>query len=184
MAGSLRQWSLNRALLRAAAAVAPERITVEVFELAEVPPYNGDLDESLGGGPDPHSVRELKDRVEAADALLLICPEYNWGPSGVLKNAIDWISRPAGSSPLAHKPIALAGASPGPAGTGRAQLALRQNLLSTKSYVLQEPEVQLGGAGKLFDEQLELVDEQSRELVVQQLDALAEWTQRHARAAA
>ncbi|HMC08148.1 MAG TPA: NAD(P)H-dependent oxidoreductase [Actinomycetota bacterium] len=175
MAGSLRRRSFNRALLREASELSPEDIRVDIFELAPVPPYNADLDESLGGGPYPQPVRELREGVDRSDAVLMVVPEYNWGPSGVLKNAVDWLSRPAGSSPLYEKPLALAGASPGPAGTGRAQLQLRQNLLSTNSFVLQTPTVQLGHAGSRFDEDLRLVDEEARRLVRRQLNALRDW---------
>ena len=129
MAGSLRRRSYNRALLRAAAKLAPAGVEVEVFELGELPLYNADLDETRGGGPYPQPVAALREKVIAADALLLAVPEYNWGPSGVIKNAVDWVSRPSGKSPLAYKPVALMGAAPGPAGTGRGQLQLRQNLL-------------------------------------------------------
>jgi chromate reductase len=179
IAGSLSRRSFNRALLRAAADLAPDGIEVEVFELAGVPLYDADLDESLGGGPFPERVRELRDGVVGADALLLAVPEYNWGPSGVTKNAIDWVSRPAGRSPLAEKPVALIGASPGPAGTGRAQLQLRQNLLSTNSFVLQSPVVQLAGARERFDAEGRLVDEDARELLGATLSALRDWALRH-----
>jgi chromate reductase, NAD(P)H dehydrogenase (quinone) len=178
IAGSLRQRSFNRALLRAAVGLAPEVMRLEVFDLGPVPVYNSELDENYGGGPYPDAVAELRARVDAADALLIVTPEYNWGPPGVTKNAVDWMSRPVGTSPLANKPVALAGTSPGPAGTGRAQLQLRQHLLSTNSYVLQQPMVQLGSAATLFDDNLDLVDEAARDLVRRQLTALVEWTAR------
>jgi chromate reductase len=175
IAGSLRERSFNRALLRTAVDLAPDGMRIEPFDLAAVPVYNSDRDENYGGGPYPEAVAELRARVDAADALLIVSPEYNWGPSGVTKNAIDWMSRPIGTCPLASKPVALAGASPGPAGTGRAQLQLRQHLLSTNSFVLQQPVVQLGGAASLFDDNLDLVDEPARALVRTQLIALTEW---------
>jgi len=179
LAGSLGRRSYNRALLAAAAESAPEGIVVDVFDLTDLPLYNPDLDELLpGGGPSPQPVAELVERVESADALLLVSPEYNWGPSGVIRNALDWVSRPAGASPLFEKPVALAGASPGPAGTGRGQLQLRQNLLSSGSFVLQHPVVQVGDARSRFDERLELVHEPTRELVQEQLGALREWALR------
>jgi chromate reductase, NAD(P)H dehydrogenase (quinone) len=184
IAGSLSKRSFNRALLRAAAGLAPDGIEVEIFELAGVPPYDADLDESLDGGPFPERVRELHDAVVAADAVLLAVPEYNWGPSGVMKNAIDWVSLPTGPSPLAEKPVALIGTSPGPAGTGRAQLQLRQNLLATNSFVLQSPVVQLGGARERFDGDGHLVDEDARELLAGTLRALRDWAVRHRPAAA
>lgn len=178
MAGSLGRGSHNRALLAAAAELAPDGIVVDSFDLAPLPLYNPDLDELLGGGPFPAPVAELVERITSADALLLVSPEYNWGPSGVLRNALDWVSRPAGASPLFEKPIALAGVSPGPAGTGRAQLQLRQNLLSTNSLVLQDPVVQVGQAKSRFDEYGRLTDEPTRELVREQLVALREWALR------
>jgi chromate reductase, NAD(P)H dehydrogenase (quinone) len=178
IAGSLRRRSLNRALLRAAVELAPEGMRIEVFDLVAIPLYNADLDESLDGGPYPEAVADLRARVESAGAVLMTVPEYNWGPTGVLKNAVDWLSRPAGASPLANKPMALAGASPGPAGTGRAQLQLRQNLLSTNSYVLQKPLVQIGGGTARFDDDLRLVDAATRDLVRSQLVALMDWAAR------
>lgn len=180
IAGSLRAGSFNRALLRAAVELAPAGVEVEPFDLRDVPLYDGDSDEALGGGAYPERVRVLREAVTGADALLLAVAEYNWGPSGVLKNAIDWASRPAGRSPLAEKPVALMGASPGPAGTGRAQLQLRQHLLSTNSYVLQAPQVQLGGARERFDDAGRLVDDDARALVTALLEALRAWTRRHA----
>ena len=179
LAGSLGRRSYNRALLAAAVQLAPAGIEVSEFELSEVPMYNPDYDEHLGGGgPFPAAVDELVERVSAADALLLVSPEYNWGPSGVLKNALDWVSRPVGASPLFEKPVALAGVSPGPAGTGRAQLQLRDHLLSTNSYVLQQPVVQVGDGKRRFDSELRLTDEETQNLVVAQLEALRDWARR------
>lgn len=179
MAGSLRSLSFNRALLRTMAELAPDGISIDIFGLGSVPLYNADLDESVGGGPYPEAVRDLRAAVEQADAVLLATPEYNWGPSGVLKNAIDWLSRPAGASPLNQKPIALAGVSKGGSGTGRGQLQLRQNLLATNSYVLQRPAIQIGNAKDHFDEHLRLVDEDLRNRICDQLIALREWSRRH-----
>ena len=179
MAGSLGRRSYNRALLAAAAEAAPAGIEVSSLDLAELPMYNPDFDEHLGGGgPFPAPVEELVERVSAADALLLVTPEYNWGPSGVIKNALDWVSRPVGASPLFEKPVALAGVSPGPAGTGRAQLQLREHLLSTNSYALQRPVVQVGDGRRRFDSEMRLVDEDVRALLAAQLEALREWARR------
>lgn len=183
LAGSLGRRSYNRALLAAAVELAPEGIEVETFDLAAVPLYNPDLDERVtGGGPYPVAVSALVSRVIDADGILLVSPEYNWGPSGVIKNALDWISRPAGGSPLFEKPVALAGVSPGPAGTGRAQLQLRDHLLSTNSYVLQQPVVQVGDGKTRFDDELRLTHGPIRALLVAQLEALREWAARHAQA--
>ena len=177
-AGSLRRRSFNRALLRAAVSLAPAHVAIEALDLAEIPVYNADLDETQGGGPYPQAVAALRERVRRADAVWIAVPEYNWGPSGVTKNVVDWLSRPVRSAPLTDKPVAIAGVSPGPAGTGRAQLQLRMNLLSINCYVLQTPFVQVGGAAARFDDDLRLVDEPTRELVRNQLAALAEWTAR------
>ncbi len=178
MAGSLRRRSYNRALLRAAAKLAPAGVEVEVFELGELPLYNADLDETRGGGPYPEPVAALREKVIAADALLLAVPEYNWGPSGVIKNAVDWVSRPSGKSPLAYKPVALMGASPGPAGTGRGQLQLRQNLLATSSLILPRPLVHLGDCKRRFDDDLELSDEEAHGLLGELLTELKAWGER------
>lgn len=179
MAGSLGRRSRNRALLAAASELAPDGISVATFDVGRLPLYNPDDDELLpGGGPSPDVVCELVEQVRAADGLLLVSPEYNWGPSGVIRNALDWVSRPAGASPLAAKPVALAGVSPGPAGTGRGQLQLRQNLLSADAFVLQQPVVQVGDAKRRFDEDLRLIDEPTRELLHDQLAALREWALR------
>jgi chromate reductase len=149
------------------------------FAIAGLPAYDADLDETFDAGPYPAAVRDLRHAVTEADAMLIVSPEYNWGPPGFSKNALDWLSRPAGHSPLHRKPIALMGASPGPAGTMRGQLQLRQNLTAVRSYPLPEPDVYLGRAAGLFDDSLGLVDERSQTLVRAQLEALIEWTMRH-----
>lgn len=120
--GSLRSGSYNRALLRAARELAPEGMGIDTFELHDVPPYNGDV-EAEG---DPRPVVALKQAIREADALLIATPEYNRGLPGVLKNAIDWASRPPLASPLARKPAAVMGASTGMGGTARAQEQLRR----------------------------------------------------------
>jgi chromate reductase len=177
IAGSLRERSYNRALLRAAARLAPDGVELSIFDLASIPVYNQDLDDP-SDGLTPASVLELRAAIRDADALLISTPEYNWGPSGVIKNAIDWASRPAATSPLVHKAVALMGTAPGPAGTGRAQLQLRQSFTFTRSYVLVEPVVALGGAADLFDEELELVDEQAQAAVRALVEALVRWAER------
>jgi chromate reductase, NAD(P)H dehydrogenase (quinone) len=173
--GSLRARSFNRALLRAAAGLVPAGATFEIVELHDVPPYDDDRDENRGGHDTPAAVTRLRERCAAADAMVLASPEYNWGPSGVMKNAIDWLSRPPRESPLHHKAVALMGCSGGPAGTGRAQLQLRQHLQYLTSYVLPEPQVQLGFSRERFDDELRLVDEEAVRLVAEQLEALVRW---------
>src|SRR5262245_65082316 len=122
VAGSLRLGSLNRALLRAAVARAPEGMAIETFDLIDVPLYNGDV-EAAG---DPPGVAAFKDAIRAADAVLFVTPEYNHGVPGVMKNAVDWASRPARDAALNGKPVGIIGASPGQVGTARGQSQLRQ----------------------------------------------------------
>jgi chromate reductase len=139
--------------------------------LLPIPPYNADV-EAAG---DPAPVRELKERIRTADALLIATPEYNCSVPGVLKNAIDWASRPPTDSPLNHEPIALMGASPGGFWTVRSQLALRQVFLFTKSYVLPEPEVHVSTAAEKFDAESNLTDDRTRENIRTLVAALVEW---------
>ena len=175
--GSLRRASYNHALLRAAAALVPEGMELEIFPLHDVPVYDEDHDQFRGGSDTPRAVLELRERMRAADAVVLSTPEFNWGPSGVMKTALDWVSRPPAESPLRHKAVALMGCSGGPAGTGRAQLQLRQHLQSLKAYTLPEPEVQLGHQRERFDEELRLIDEETAELLHAQMAALRRWAQ-------
>jgi chromate reductase len=175
LAGSLRRESYNRALLRAAAGLAPPGVTVGVFErLGEIPPYNDDT--RLRGLPDP--VADLWQAIAAADALLVATPEYNYGVPGVLKNALDWVSRPPAESPLRHRPVAIMGASTGSFGTARAQLALRQTFQCVESYVLLKPEVMVFRAAERFDDAGELADESTRDQVAQLVEALLAWARR------
>lgn len=172
--GSLRRASYNLGLLRAAQAVAPEGVAVEIATLHDIPLYNQDED---AAGP-PAAVQALKARIRAADALLIATPEYNYSIPGVLKNAIDWASRPPAETPLRHKPIALVGASAGQFGTVRAQLALRQVFVFTESYVLPKPELMVPAAASKFDAAGNLLDEDIRERLRGVLGALVEWARR------
>jgi chromate reductase len=125
----------------------------------------------------PPPVEDLRARIKAADALLIVTPEYNYSIPGVLKNAIDWASRPP-EQPFNGKPIALMGASVGALGTARAQYHLRQSFVFMNGLVLNQPEVMIGAAGTRFDEQGKLVDEKSRELITALLIGLRDWTLR------
>lgn len=171
IAGSLRKASFNRAALRAAVELAPPDAAVETFELDGIPPYNEELDKAP-----PAAVVELKRRVRAADALLFVTPEYNYSVPGVLKNAIDWGSRPYGDSAWAGKPAAIMGASAGNLGTARAQYHLRQIFVFLDVLALNKPEVMIGNAASRFDASGRLTDEPTREHVVKLLAALATWT--------
>ena len=175
IAGSLRAGSYNRALLRAASEVAPAGVELKIFDgLAAIPGYNADV-EAKG---DPEPVVAFKAAIRDADALLIATPEYNYGVPGVLKNAIDWASRPPGKSVLNRKPAALMGATPGSTGTARAQLALRQSFVFTETYVLLRPEVLIARAHEKFDADGRLTDERTRQSVGQLVAALVDWTRR------
>lgn len=174
IAGSLRPASYNRALLHAAGELAPEGMEITPFDLAPIPLYNADLD----GEIKPEPVVALKSAISQADALLFVTPEYNHGIPGVLKNAIDWASRPVGRSPLAGKPAAIMGATRGMWGTIRAQVQLRQVLAATKTQVLLKPEVLVPRVQDKFDGEGRLSDEGTCEFVRELLKALADWTLR------
>jgi chromate reductase len=175
IAGSLRAGSYNRALLRAAVALAPEGLEIVVFDrLGEIPLYNADV-EAQG---DPEGVVALKAAIREADALLVVTPEYNYGVPGVLKNAVDWASRPPSKSVLEGKPTAIMGATPGRGGTARSQLALRQSFVFTRTPVLPGPEVLVGEASQKFSDEGELRDEATRKFVHELLERLARWTDR------
>jgi chromate reductase len=174
IAGSLRKASFNRALLRAAQELAPKEMEITVFDLAPIPSYNEDVEKQ--GDPEP--VAALKEAIRAADALLIVSPEYNYGIPGVLKNAIDWASRPPGKSPLNGKPAAIMGASAGMGGTIRMQLSLRQTFLFTETPVMLRPEVYVAKAQEKFDADLRLTDEKTREFVGKLLAALVPWAQK------
>lgn len=171
IAGSLRRDSLNKKALRAAQALAPEGVSVEIHDIAAIPLFNADV---LAEGFPP-AVQALREAIAAADAVLIATPEYNFSIPGVLKNAIDWASRPP-DQPFAGKPVAILGASPGRVGTARAQYHLRQMLVFLDAHALNKPEVMIGGAGEVFDEAGEMVDEATRGFVRDQLVALAAWT--------
>ena len=173
ISGSLRAGSFNTALLREAATMAPDGMTLELYDrMSELPLYNEDV--RLAGSPE--AVDELKQRVADADAVLFATPEYNFAPSGVLKNAIDWVSRPSAESPFQRKPAAVLGAG-GRMGTVRAQLVLRQILLECGCLVMGKPEVWVQFAGRCFDEQGKLTDEPTRDQLALFMHELGRWTQ-------
>jgi len=174
VAGSLRRASYNRSLLHAARDLAPPGMSLRTFELDAIPLYNADV-EAAG---DPGPVAAFKQAVREADALLVATPEYNYGVPGVLKNAIDWASRPPGKSPLAGKPAAILGASMGQGGTIRAQLQLRQAFLFTEVYALLKPEVAIPRCQEKFDAEGRLTDEATRGQLRKLLEALRDWTLR------
>ncbi|MEZ4365635.1 MAG: NAD(P)H-dependent oxidoreductase [Kofleriaceae bacterium] len=171
LAGSLRARSFNRAALRAAQELAPADVTITTFDLDGLPGYNDDLEASPQA-----QVVALRDAIRAADAILIASPEYNYSIPGVLKNALDWGSRPAGKSAWRGKPCALFGASMGRLGTARMQYHLRQVLVALDMHALNRPEVMIAGAGDKFDDDLRLTDEPTRKLVGELVSGLASWT--------
>jgi chromate reductase len=173
IAGSLRRASYNRMALRAAGELLPAGASLDAFDLPDLPGFDQDQEKEP-----PAAVVELKRRVRAADAVLFVTPEYNFSVPGVLKNAIDWGSRPFGDSAWARKPAAILSASVGAFGGARAQYHLRQILVSLDMPTLGMPEVAIGAAHKRFDESGKLTDETSRKLVAQLLEGLAAWTRK------
>lgn len=171
ISGSLRQGSYNSAALRAAQLLAPEDARVEIFDLNDIPPFNQDEEQRP-----PSKVSELKTGVRAADAILFVTPEYNYSIPGVLKNAIDWASRPYGDSAWEDKPVAIMGASVGALGTARAQYHLRQVFVFLNMHALNLPEVMISNAAQRFDGQGNLTDQTSQELIRQLLKNLVAWT--------
>lgn len=171
IAGSLRHGSYNRGLIRAAVDLVPAGVRLTMHELGDLPMFNADVEAQ--GDPDP--VRRLKETIGAADALLIATPEYNRCVPGVLKNAIDWASRPARQSVLTNKPVAIMGATTGGGGTARAQAHLRDGLGYTNGLVLPQPEVLVPFAASRFDEDGNLTDDQTKDAIRDLLLALAEW---------
>lgn len=173
IAGSLRRASYNRAALRAAAQLVPEGATLDVFDIEGLPGFSEDEE-----GQPPEKVTELKRRVREADAILFVTPEYNYSIPGVLKNAIDWASRPYGDSAWDGKPAAVMGASVGTLGTARAQYHLRQVMVFLNMFPVNKPEVMIGNAQERFDADGNLTDEDTREHIRRLLQSLVEWTRR------
>jgi chromate reductase, NAD(P)H dehydrogenase (quinone) len=171
--GSLRKASYNKAALWAAQELLPDGVTLEILDLDGIPPFNEDDERVL-----PARVVELKARIRETDAILIATPEYNYSVPGVLKNAIDWASRPYGDNAWDGKPVALMGASPGSLGTARAQYHLRQTFVFLNMYPLNRPEVMISNAPQRFDAQGHLADEGLRTRIRQLLEALVAWTRR------
>jgi chromate reductase len=172
-AGSLRKNSYNKALVRAAVELAPENVAIEVFDLEGIPPFNQDLENQP-----PQRVVEFKAKIRATDALLIATPEYNYSVSGVLKNAIDWASRPRADTPLEGKPVAIMSASIGRLGGARAQYHLRQTFVFLNMHPINRPEVMLPSAQDNVDANGRVTNEQTRQLIRQLIEALVDWTKK------
>ena len=172
-AGSLRKDSYNKAILRAANELLPPVAILDIFDLEGIPPFNQDLEQQP-----PQKVREFKAGVRAADALLIATPEYNYSVPGVLKNAIDWGSRPYGDNCFEDKPVAVMGAANGMIGTARAQYHLRQSCVFLNMHVLNKPEVMVPLVKDKLDEEGRLTDEFTRTKIRELIESLAAWTTR------
>jgi len=173
IAGSLRRGSLNAATLRAAQQLAPAGLTIESFDIAPIPLYNEDVRQQ--GFPPP--VEDLRARIKAAHGLLFVTPEYNYSIPGVLKNAIDWASRPP-EQPFDGKPIGVMGASMGTHGTSRAQYHLRQCFIFLNGLVMTIPEVMIPQAQNKFAADGTLNDQATRDFIAAHLAALKAWVLR------
>ena len=177
--GSLRRGSFNTAALVAARELQPPGMAIEIADLAAVPLFNEDV-EAAGW---PEAVAELRRRVAAADALLIATPEYNSSIPGVLKNALDWLSRvdrtrPGTKSPADAKPVGILGVSPGRLGTARAQLHLRQVCVAMNMLPANRPDVLVSVAHEKFDTTGRLTDEATRKFIADLLAGLHQWTGR------
>lgn len=166
--GSLRKGSYNLALMNAFIKQAPEGVSIEVASIGDLPLFNEDLEASAF----PESAQILKNKIEEADAVIISTPEYNRGTSGVLKNAIDWISRPDGQNSLKGKPVLVVGASTGVRGADIAQYDLKRSLTYMNSKVIGQPEFFLGLAAEKFNEAGELTDTNTTKYIDRALEAL------------
>jgi chromate reductase, NAD(P)H dehydrogenase (quinone) len=172
-AGSLRAGSYNRALLRAAANLLPQDMALEIFEIEGIPAFNQDLE-----GDIPKKVKEFKSKIREANAILIATPEYNYSVPGVLKNAIDWASRPYSDNPFDGKPVAIMSASVGMLGGSRAQYHLRQIFVFLNMYPVNGPEVIVPFAQDKFDATGKLIDDNTKKFLAQLLRNLASWSRR------
>jgi chromate reductase len=172
--GSLRKDSLNRKLANALIRMAPESLKLEIVEIGQLPMFNQDFE-----ADPPQVVRDFKQKIEAADALLFITPEYNRSVPGALKNAIDVGSRPYGKSAWGGKPGGIITLSPGALGGFGANHHLRQSLVFLNVPVMQQPEAYIGGAGTLFDDKGEISNDTSREFLNKYMQAYAQWVERN-----
>jgi chromate reductase len=169
--GSLRKGSYNKALMQAATKLMPRTATIEVLCLAEFPPFNQDLECTP-----PEVVKQFKAKIHATDAILIASPEYNYSIPGVLKNAIDWGSRPHDENAFDGKPVAVMSASIGKLGGARMQYHLRQVFVYLNMYPINRPEFMLSNCARYFDNEGNLVDEDTRQRIQELLAALADWT--------
>lgn len=173
ISGSLRKASYNTALLHLAAENVPKGFDLEIASIADIPLYNGDLETSDGL---PAAVRQLKDRIKASDGVLIVTPEYNNSMPGVLKNTIDWLSRGSDMQEVfSGRPFALMGATPGQGGTLLSQAAWLPVFRTLGVAPFFGGRMQVSGAGKVFDDKGQLLDESLRDKVKKFMAAYAEF---------
>jgi len=175
-AGSLRKGSYNKALLRAAVELVPREAELEAFDLEGIPPFNQDLENNP-----PEKVKEFKKKIKAADAILIATPEANYTIPGVLKNAIDWASRPYGDNAFDGKPVGMMGATIGNLGTSRAQYHLRQSFVFLNMHPLNQPEVMVSSAQEKIDQTGRVTDPKTREKIKELLEILVPWARKFKR---
>jgi chromate reductase len=168
--GSLREKSYNRMLLQAAQKLAPKEMLIEIFDLANIPLFNQDNEVSL-----PSPVAEFKSKIVKADGILIATPEYNYSIPGVLKNAMDWASRPQGDNSFNDKPVAIMGATPYMLGSSRAQYHLRQTCVFLNMHQLNKPEVMVPFCVDKFSTEGNLQDAKTKEKVSELLQAFLQW---------
>jgi len=171
--GSLRTGSYNRALIKAASELVPDTAELEIFDLKDIPIFNQDNERNL-----PDAVKIFKEKIKNADAILIATPEYNYSVPGVLKNAIDWASRPYPDNSFLDKPVAIMSAASGLLGGSRAQYHLRQMFVFLDMHPLNKPEVIVSNANEKIDNNGNLTDEKTRQKIKELLEALVSWTLR------
>jgi chromate reductase len=174
LVGSLRKDSLNRKMALAMGGLAPPELSLSIVEIGSLPLYNPDHE-----ADPPPVVREFKDAIAKADAVLFVTPEYNRSVPGVLKNAIDVGSRPYGNSAWTGKPGAVVSVSPGPIGGFGANHHLRQSLVFLNVPAMPQPEAYIGGAAGLFGPDGALTNDSTREFMTKFLLAFAQWIARN-----
>ena len=171
--GSFRKGSYNKALLNAAKELVPEDAVLEIFDISGIPLYNQDLENEM-----PDAVKEFKEKIKAADAILIATPEYNYSIPGFLKNAIDWASRPYPDNSFNGKPVAVMSASGGAMGASRAQYHLRQSFVFLNMHPVNKPEVIVTFASEKIDAEGRLMDQKTREKIAELLRSLVDFTRR------
>ena len=173
LSGSLRKDSFNTGLLRTLNDILPAQVELEILDIGHLPLFNQDFESDL-----PETVKELKAKIKAADAIIFSGPEYNYSLSGVLKNAIDWASRPYGDNSFAGKPAGIIGGSAGNTASARMQYHLRQIMVFLDMYPLNKPEIMIPMIQEKFDKQGKLIDEKTKEKLSEFIEALVAWTKK------